>query len=93
VVYTIVMNRATKQSGYIGLLGLLISGAILIFIMFKVYLTPSKTISDLQPTKSDGTIPTNQFERNQATIDRTKAITTDAKAKADETNRIIESIQ
>lgn len=87
------MKQTVKQSGYIGLLGLLIGVSVLIFVMVKVYLTPSKTTSDLQPNNADGTVPTTQVERSRATIDKATDIAKQQAEKAAETNRMINSVQ
>lgn len=87
------MKRATNQSGYVGLLMVLIGTALLIFLMTKVYLTPSKNTPDLQPNNADGTVPTTQFERSRATIDKATDIANQQAKKAAETNRMIDSVQ
>lgn len=87
------MKRTVQQSGYIGLLGLLIGVSVLIFVMVKVYLTPSSTVSELQPNNADGTVPTTQFEQRRATIDKVTDIAKQQSEKAAETNRLIDSVQ
>lgn len=87
------MKRATNQSGYVGVLMILVGTALLIFLMTKVYLTPSKTTSDLQPNSADGTVPTTQVERSRATIDKATDIANQQAEKAAEINRMIDSVQ
>ena len=87
------MNRTSTQGGYIGLLGILIGASILVFVMVKVYLTPSKAVSELQPNNADGTVPTTQFERNRATIDKVTDITNKQNEQAAETNRLLDNME
>jgi len=87
------MKRATNQSGYVGVLMVLIGTAILIFIMTKVYLTPSKTTSDLQSTDANSDIPATELERRRTAVDKAADIAAQQAETVAETNRLIESIQ
>lgn len=70
----------------------LIGTSILVFMMAKVYLTPSNTTSELQPNSADGTTPTTQYQRQRATIDKAADIANQQAEKSAETNLILESI-
>lgn len=87
------MKRATNQSGYVGVLMILVGTALLVFLMTKVYLTPNKNTSELQPNNADGTVPTTQVERSRATIDKAADIAKQQSEAAAETNRMINSVQ
>lgn len=76
-----------------GVLMVLIGTALLVFLMTKVYLTPSKTTSDLQPNNADGTVPATQVERSRATIDKATDIANQQAEKAAEINRMIDSAE
>lgn len=87
------MKRKTNQSGYIGLLSVIIGTALFLSFMVKVYLTPSQTVSEFQPNNADGSVPGSQFERQRATIDKVTDITNKQNEQAAETNRLIDSVQ
>lgn len=87
------MKRATNQSGYVGVLMILIGTALLVFLMTKVYLTPSNTASEFQPNNADGSVPTTQVERSRAAIDKAADIANQQAEKAAEINRMIDNEQ
>lgn len=87
------MKRATNQSGYVGVLMILVGTALLVFLMTKVYLTPNNTASEFQPNNADGTVPVTQVERSRATIDRATDIANQQAEKATEINRMIDSVE
>ncbi len=87
------MKRAANQSGYVGVLMVLIGTSILVFIMTKVYLTPNQNTSELQLNNTDGTVPTTQVERSRATIDKATDIANQQAEKAAEINRMIDSAE
>lgn len=87
------MKRPNSQSGYVGILMVLIGTSVLIFLMTKVYLTPSKTTSDLQSTGANSDTSVTELERRRTAADKAADIAAQQAEAAAETNRMIDSIQ
>lgn len=87
-----IYKRDTSQSGYVGILMILIGTALTIFLMMKVYFTPSTAVSEFQPTNESGVIPTTQYERLQTDVDAANAVVEQQNAKNAETNKMINSL-
>ncbi len=85
-------KKLKNKSGYIGILAILIGTALMLFLFIKVYFTPSKTTTEFQPTNTQGIAPTTQYERLRTNVDTASNIANEQKRKAEEANRLINSI-
>lgn len=82
------MKQPTNQSGYIGLMLILMGTALTLFLFTKLYFTPSTNATNGQVATS-----TTQFERMQTSIDAAKAISNQQNQKASEQNKLMEGFQ
>lgn len=87
------MRRHVAQSGYIGILLILLGTAGMIFLFMKMYFTPTNTATEFQPVNSNGVVPSTQYERLRSDINVANDIANQQKIKADELNRAMNSVQ
>lgn len=87
------MNRATKQSGYTGILMILLGTAGMLFLFMKMYFAPSKSTTELQPKNAQGIAPATQYDSLISDINAAKAVSNQMNQKASETNRILNNVQ
>ena len=81
------MNQS-RHGGYIGLIALLISVAIISFMFLDEYVTPrptANTTAAYQPLTASGTIPTTGIEQMHADLDAAKALQVELDKKNAET--------
>ena len=90
--YTVFTMNRKMQSGYIGLLALLLSAAIMLFLFVKIYFTPthdtSSAAAEFQPNTASGTVPTTGYERMHADVDAANSVANQLKARNEETTRV-----
>ena len=85
------MKRST-QSGYAGLIVIILSVAIMVALFVKVYLTPTAqepTVAEFQPNTASGTVPTTEYQRMHADVDAANAIKNQLNVQNQETARIL----
>lgn len=82
-----------KQSGYIGLLAILIGTALALFLFMKMYFAPSQSVTEFQPTNAQGVAPTTQYDRLRSDIDAANAVSNQLNTKALETNKALNNIK
>lgn len=87
------MSRVTEQSGYIGILMILLGTAGMLFLFMKVYFSPIKSTTELKPKNAQGVAPTTQYDGLISDINATKAVSNQMNQKASETNRILNNIK
>lgn len=86
------MKVASKQSGYIGILLILLGTAGMIFLFMKMYFTPNNSATEFQPANAQGGTPTTQYDRLRSDIDATNALSNQLNKKALETNSVLNNI-
>lgn len=87
------MDRATKHSGYIGILLILLGTALTLFLFMKMYFTPTKSTTEFQPTNAQGVAPTTQYDSLLSDINAAKNVSNQMNQKASETNRTLNSLK
>ncbi len=75
-----------NQSGYIGILALLVGVSVMIFVFTKVYFTEA-------PNKNSTAHATTQYDSLIGNIDSAKAIADQQNAKALEANKVLNAIK
>ena len=83
------MKVATKQSGYMGILLILLGTAGMLFLFMKMYFTPTKSAS----TTNVGGTPTTQFDGLLGDINAAKAVANQQNAKSAELNKTLNSLK
>lgn len=86
------MKRAVNQSGYIGILLIILGTAGTIFLFTKMYFTSSTTTAESQPTKTQGVAPTTQYDRLRVDIDSANAVSNQLNKKSLETSSVLNNI-
>ncbi|PIX57112.1 MAG: hypothetical protein COZ48_02430 [Candidatus Yonathbacteria bacterium CG_4_10_14_3_um_filter_43_12] len=87
------MKAMPKQSGYIGILLILLGTAGMIFLFMKMYFKSSPTAIEFQPNNAQGATPATQYDRLRSDIDTADAISNQLNTKALETNKTLNSIR
>ncbi|HAS85172.1 MAG TPA: hypothetical protein DCS23_03865 [Candidatus Yonathbacteria bacterium] len=87
------MKAVPKQSGYIGILLILLGTAGMVFLFMKMYFTSSPTTIEFQPNNAQGVTPTTQYDRLRSDIDAAKAVSNQLNTKALETNKTLNSLR
>ncbi|MFZ2303324.1 MAG: hypothetical protein WAV98_00860 [Minisyncoccia bacterium] len=88
------MKRAVKQSGYIGILLILLGTAGMVFLFMKMYFTPSPTTTgELWHPDAPGLAPTTQYDRLRSDIDAANAVSNQLNTKAIETNSVLNGLK
>lgn len=87
------MKVANKQSGYIGILLVLLGTAGMVFLFMKMYFTPTPTTGELWHPEGPGSAPTTQYDRLRSDIDAANAVSNQMNTKALETNKVLNIIQ
>lgn len=80
------------QSGYVGLIVIILSVAIMASLFVKIYFTPTvqePTIAPFQPNTASGTVPTTEYERMHADVDAASAIKNQLNVQNQETARML----
>ena len=65
----------------------------MIFLFTKMYFTPTNTTAEFQSTNTQGAIPTTQYDRLRSNVGDANDIANQQRTKADELNRVINSLQ
>lgn len=81
-----------KQGGYAGLIGIMVSVAIIGFLFAKVYLIPNKQpdeVQKFQPNTASGTVPMTEIDQMHADVDAATAVQTKLNAHNKEVNSIL----
>lgn len=84
--------KHNTQSGYIGLIVIILSVAILAILYTKVYFTPTiqePTVASFQPNTASGTVPTTEYQRMHADVDAASAIRNQLNVQNQETARML----
>lgn len=84
--------KAGTQSGYVGLLMIILSIAIISTLFVKIYFTPTvqePMVASFQPNTASGTVPTTEYERMHADVDAATAIKNQLNVQNQETARIL----
>ena len=84
--------KQDTQSGYAGLIVIILSVAIMATLFVKVYFTPTvqtPEIASFQPNTASGTPPTTEFERMHANVDAANAVRDQLNIKNQETARML----
>lgn len=84
---------AAHQSGYIGLLAILIGTALTLFLFMKMYFAQSPIPAGVQPASTRGTSPTTQYDNIISDINAAKTVSNQMNKKAAETNRLMNGVQ
>lgn len=87
------MNSANKQSGYIGILLILLGTAGMVFLFMKMYFTQSPTMTEFQPNNAEGVTPATQYDRLRSDIGAANAVANQMNTKALETNSVLNSLK
>lgn len=87
------MKVANKQSGYIGILLILLGTAGMVFLFMKMYFTSSGTTVEFQPANTQGVTPTTQYDRLRSDIDAANAVSNQLNAKSLETNKVLNNFK
>lgn len=87
------MKVANKQSGYIGILLILLGTAGMVFLFMKMYFTSSPTTGEFQPNNAEGVAPATQYDRLRSDIDAANAVSNQLNTKALETNKVLNNVQ
>lgn len=87
------MSVANKQSGYIGILLILLGTAGMLFLFMKMYFAPSNPTTEFQPKNAQGVAPTTQYDRLLSDIEAANAVSNQLNQKASETNRLMNSVR
>lgn len=87
------MNRANRQSGYIGILLILLGTAGMVFLFMKMYFTSGPTMTEFQPSNAERATPTTQYDRLRSDIDVANAVANQMNTKALETNSVLNSLK
>ncbi len=74
-----------KQSGYIGILLILLGTAGMVFLFMKMYYAPGPETTEFQPT--------TQYDRLLSDIDSANAVSNQLNTKALETNKVLNNIR
>ena len=85
------MNRNT-QSGYAGLIVIILSVAIIATLFVKMYFTPTvqePTVASFQPNTASGTVPTTEYQRMHADVDAANALKDQLNVQNQETSRVL----
>lgn len=90
---SIQMKIANKQSGYIGILLILLGTAGMVFLFMKMYFTSSPIKNEFQPNNAEGVTPTTQYDRLRSDIDAANAVSNQLNIKALETNKVLNNIK
>lgn len=83
------MKMAVRESGYIGILLILLGTAVMVFIFMKMYFTSSGATTELQPKNAQGVTPTTQYDNLISDINVAKAVSNQLNTKALETNKVL----
>ena len=89
--YHELMNKH-RQGGYAGLIGIMVSVAIIGLLFAKVYLTPNKQpdeVKKFQPNTASGTVPVTEIDQMNADVDAATAVQTKLNAHNKEVNSIL----
>ena len=85
-------NYRRVSGGYIGLVALLVSVAIIGFLFIKVYLTPRVMTSDeaaIMPHNASATLERTEIEQMHADVDAAKAVQERLNQHNTETNAVL----
>jgi hypothetical protein len=83
------MKIQNKQSGYIGILLILLGTAGALFLFMKTYFMPSETINEFQPNNTQVVPPATQYDSLISDINAAKSVSNKMNQKAVETNFLI----
>lgn len=83
------MKRARTQSGYIGLILLLIGVAATVYSFQKMYFSPTKSTS----ASNTNTQPVPQYGSLLGDISAAKAVVNQTEAKEAQTNKVLNSLK
>ena len=72
-----------NQSGYVGILALLVGVSVMLFLFVKVYFTPEK----------NGSANTTQYDSLLGDINTAKAVANQQNAKALEANKVLNDLK
>ncbi len=83
--------KHTAHSGYIGMIGLLVSIAIIALLFTGEYFSPRQTdaLQEVQPKTASGTIPLTEVGQMHADVDAANALRDTLNAKNKETNALM----
>lgn len=84
--------KRSIQSGYVGLIVIILSVAIIATLFVKIYFTPTvqePVVASFQPNTASGTAPTTKYERMHADVDAANAMKDRLNAQNQETTRIL----
>ena len=89
------MKQGTR-SGYVGLIVVMVSVAIMAMLFVKIYFTPTvqePTVASFQPNTASGTVPTTEYARMHADVDAANAVRDRLNAQNKETARMLDENQ
>ena len=90
------LMKLRTQSGYVGLLVVILSVAIIATLFVKIYFTPTvqePVVASFQPNTASGTAPTTEYERMHADVGAANALKDQLNARNQETARMLDGVE
>ncbi len=84
-------QKQNTKSGYMGIFIILIGTALMIFLSMKMYFSPSRSVSEIQPINESGVVPVMQDGSFRGGVSEAKSVVDQQNAKNLETNKMINS--